>query len=136
MPEPITQQPPSDTPSVDAAAELAVLKAAHSEVLAKRQRDKARIVELEAGSASLQARLIAAEAQVHEAIVGQPLKALAESISPVPTVWLETFGKHFDVESKDGVLVIATKDGTPLTHVSGQAVKCDRSELARYLTES
>jgi hypothetical protein len=133
MPEPIA---PIETPPVDAATQLATLTQAHQEVLAKRTKDKAKIAELETGSASLQARLTAAEAQVHEAIVGQPLKALAESISPVPTVWLNTFGQHFNVESKDGVVVIHTKDGKPLKDANGQTVKFDRGELAKYLTES
>ncbi len=130
MPEPI------EAPATDLTAELATLRQAHSEVLTKRAKDKAKIAELETASSELQAKLTAAENAVHAAVVGVPLQQMAESISTVPTLWLETFHKHFKVEHKDGKLTVLTLDGKPLANSKGETVPFVQSDIAKYLTET
>ena len=131
MSEPIVE------PVVDPTVELATLRQAHSEVLTKRQRDKARIAELETASADLTARLTAAETAVRDAVVGVPLRQMAESISTVPSLFVETFNKHFRVESQtDGKLSVSTLEGKPLIDAKGNTVAFTRDALTSYLTEN
>ena len=129
MPEPIVE------PIIDPTVELTTLRQAHSEVLTKRVRDKAKIAELETASAALQAKLTVAETAVQDAVVGVPLRQMAESISTVPTLFLETFNKHFRVESKDGKLTLMKLDGNPLRDAKGNEVPFTEIALTSYLTE-
>ena len=130
MPEPIIE------PVADPTVELTTLRQAHSEVLTKRVRDKARIAELETASAALQAKLTLAETAVQDAVVGVPLRHMAESISSVPSLFLETFNKHFKVESKDGKLAVMDLEGTPLRDAKGNEVPFAERALASYLTDT
>ncbi|WP_263355274.1 hypothetical protein [Acidicapsa acidisoli] len=133
MPEPI-EQPTNG--QLDAASELLKLQKVHSELLGKRQKDKARIAELETTLTETQGRVTAAESRAHELEVGQPLKQLAKSMSDVPDYFLQTLQAHFQVQGKDGELTLLTKDGKPAVDAEGRAVKCEPLELAKYLTEA
>jgi flagellar basal body rod protein FlgG len=131
MPEPI-EQPNSG----DVATELLKLQKVHTELLGKRQRDKARIAELETTLSETQGRVTAAEARAYELEVGQPLKSLAKAMSDVPDYFLQTLQAHFQIQAKDGALTILTKDGKPVIDAEGKAVGCEPSALGKYLTET
>ncbi|WP_263351782.1 hypothetical protein [Acidicapsa acidisoli] len=133
MPEPI-EQPTSG--QLDAASELLKLQKVHAEVLGKRNKDKARIAELETTLTETQGRVTAAEARAHELEIGQPLKQLAKSMSDVPDYFLQTLQAQFQIQAKDGELSLLTKDGKPVMDAEGKAVGCESSELAKYLTEN
>jgi hypothetical protein len=122
--------------SADDAAELATLRRVNAELLAKSASRKAKVSELEVTVADLTGKLTASETAVHESLVTVPLRQLSEVISPVPSVWLETFSKHFKVTSKDGTLNILTNDGLPLNDSKGMPVKFERAAIALYLTET
>lgn len=120
-------------PSAD-AAELAVLKQAHQEILTKRQKDKARIAELEAGAVTLQSQLTEASESLHEVTVGGPLKAMAESLSTVPDLFLEQFSKHFKLLMVKGTLTLFSSDGKPVTSEDGKAIPFEWKAIAELLT--
>lgn len=94
--------------------EVLRLRKSQRSILAKSHERKARIEELESQNAGLSSKIIAAEAQVQDALVGAPLRALAESISDVPKLWLAEFLKSYKVESTDGKLAVLNLDGTPI----------------------
>jgi len=125
MPDPIA---PIEPVAVDAAAELAVLKAAHQEVLTKRQKDKARIAELESAMTENQTKLTEANESLHRVTIGGPLQAMAESISTTPELWLEQFQKLHRVAMVNGNLTIQSSDGKPMS------VPFERQAIVEYLT--
>ena len=121
-------EPIIDPVAIDAAAELAVLKAAHQEVLTKRQKDKARIAELESAMTENQNKLAEASESLHQVTVGGPLKAMSESISQAPELWLEQFTKTHKVAMANGKLTIQSVDGKPLS------VPFERQAIIDHLT--
>lgn len=133
MSEPIVTQQPAIEPSPD-TAELAILKQAHQEVLTKRQKDKARIAELESTVAELQSKLSEAGDTIQAVTIGTPLKAMAESMSTVPDLFLEQFLKHYKVEMVKGTLTLLSADGQPVTAKDGSAVPFERDALTKLVT--
>ena len=133
MSEPIVTQQPAIEPSPD-TAELAILKQAHQEVLTKRQKDKARIAELESTVTGLQSKLSESAETIHQITIGVPLKAMAESMSTVPDLFLEQFLKSFKVEMVKGTLTLLSADGQPVTAKDGNAVPFERDALTKLLT--
>ncbi len=107
MSEP-TQQP------IEPTDELATLRRVNTELLAKSASRKAKIAELEVAAVALQGKLTESESTIHELSVTRPLKAMAESISTVPDVFLEHFGKSYRVEMVKGELALLTPDGKPV----------------------
>lgn len=84
---------------------------------------KARITELENGTAALQGKLTAAEHSVKLLTIDGPLKKLAESMSTAPAALVAAFNRSYKLQAgQDGELVILTaaddkpvlKDGKPL----------------------
>ena len=116
-------------------AELAILRQVNSELVAKHARDKARLAELEQGTASLQAKLTETSQSLYQATVGVPLRMMAESMSTVPDLFLEQFSKHFKVESIKGVLTLQTADGKPAIDKNGEAIPFEREALTKLLTD-
>lgn len=134
MPEPVQPIEAVESNGEDAAVELAKLRLAHNEVLAKRKRDKERIATLESDKNALQAKVTEAESALHEAQVGAPLKAMSESLSRVPELFLEQFSKHHKVEMVNGKLSLLTLDGKPVLDKDGKNVPFERQALTQYLT--
>lgn len=126
MPEEIIE------PSPD-GAELAVLKQAHQEVLTKRQKDKARIAELQSTVTGLQSKLSEATDTIREVMIGVPVKAMAESMSTAPELFLEQFSKHYNVQIVNGALTLQTIDGKPVLS-AGKPVPFERQALTELLT--
>ncbi len=131
--DPIVTQQLTIEPSPD-TAELTILKQAHREVLTKRQKDKARIAELESVVTGLQSKLSESAETIHQITIGVPLKTMAESMSTVPDLFLEQFSKHYKVEMVKGVLTLLTTDGQPVTAKNGNAVPFERDALTEFLT--
>jgi hypothetical protein len=102
-----TQQP------VEPTEELATLRRVNAELLAKSATRKAKIAELEIAAVTLQGKLTESEITIHDLSVTRPLKAMAESISTIPDVFLEHFSKSYRVEMVKGELALLTPDGTP-----------------------
>ena len=104
MSEP-TQQPiePMPNPNI----ELETLRRVNAELLAKAATRKAKIAEMEAAAVALQGKLTESESTVHELSVTRPLKAIAESISIAPDVFLDHLTKSYRVEVVKGELVVA-----------------------------
>lgn len=116
------------------ALELATLRRTNGELVAKHARDKARLADLEQGSATLQEKLTETNESLYQATVGVPLQMMAESMSSVPDLFLEQFSKHFKVASVKGVLSLQTPDGTPLLNKDGKAIPWNRQALTELLT--
>jgi hypothetical protein len=116
--------------------ELAVLRQTNAELVAKVQSRTARITELEATNATLQTSLTTAQSSLHEIQVGVPLRQMAESVSPVPELWLSEFGKHFKVELKDGKLSLLTVAGEPAIAKDGTPLEFTSAALTSLLTKS
>ncbi|MGA9673065.1 MAG: hypothetical protein WBQ94_27955 [Terracidiphilus sp.] len=133
MSEPIVTQQPSIEPSPD-TAELTILKQAHQEVLTKRQKDKARIAELESVVTGLQSKLSESTETIHQITIGVPLKTMAESMSTVPDLFLEQFSKHYKVEMVKGTLTLLSVDGQPVAAKDGSTIPFERDALTKLLT--
>jgi hypothetical protein len=132
MSEPIvTNQPIEPSPE---AAELAILRQAHTEVLRRRQKDRARIAELESGAIEMQAKLASASESLHQATIGGPLKTMCESMSNVPEMFQEQFSKHYAVALIEGKLALQTLDGKPVHGKDGKPIPFERDALAAMLT--
>lgn len=127
---------PHPQPTIESlSAELATLRQAHTEVLAKRQNDKTRIAELESTVTGLQGKLTENAATIHELTVGGPLKTMAESISPLPELFLEQFAKHFKVEMVNNALTLLSADGKPVSGKDSKPVAFEREALTKFLTD-
>jgi len=134
MPEPIAAETPA---TVDLTVELETLRRVNTELLAKKEKHKQALTAHETTIAELNARLTAANDTIREIRIGEPLKAMASELSNVPSLFLETFNKHFKVEmGEDGKLAVSGLDGKPLLNGKGEAVTFDRKSLGTYLTES
>jgi hypothetical protein len=129
MTEPIVPVVPVDP------TELATLRQVNSELVAKRARDKAKLLELEQGTATLQAKLTETSESLYQSTVGVPLKMMAESMSTIPDLFLEQFSKHFKVASVNNVLTLQTPDGKPALDKNGKAIPFERDVLTKLLTE-
>ena len=116
------------------AAELETLRRVNAELVTKHARDKARIAELEAGTAALQANLTEAGNTIKDATVGVPLKMMAIEMSSVPELFLEQFQRHFKVEMIKGTLTLLSADGTPMLGKDKKAIPFERQALTDLLT--
>jgi hypothetical protein len=125
-----TQQ--SLQPTDDAIAELETLRKAHQEVLTKNASRKTKIAELEAANAALHSQLSEASDTIREVTIGVPLKAMSESLSTAPELWIEQFSKHFRIEMKKGQLTLLSADGKPVLK-EGVAVPFEREALTELL---
>jgi hypothetical protein len=116
------------------ANELARLRNANVDLLQAKHSLKARIEELEASNAALQTRATEAEQARHEALVGIPLKRMAELVSPVPALFLSEFLRHFKVDAdKDGKLTIFDLEGKPALTKQGKPVEFTQAGLWGFL---
>ena len=110
--------------------ELARLRTTNAELLQAKHALKAKIEELEANNTALQTRTTEAEQAKHDALIGVPLKRMAELVSPVPALWQSEFQKHFKLEAdKDGKLAILDLDGKPILTKQGKPVEFSQSGL-------
>lgn len=99
---------------IEPTEELATLRRVNAELLAKAATRKARLAEMEVAAVALQGKLTESESTIHELSVTRPLKAMAESISTVPDVFLEHFSRSYRVEVVKGELALLTSDGKPV----------------------
>jgi hypothetical protein len=99
-----------DTP-VD---EIAVLRSTNGELLAKLKDRKTKLAEAEASVADLTTRVSTAEAALRTATIDRPLRAMAETISPTPSIWMQEFSKHFKVELRGDKLQVLDLEGNPV----------------------
>jgi hypothetical protein len=83
---------------IDLGKEVETLRRVNTELLTKSANRKTKIAELESSVTELQGKLSEANDSFHEVTVGLPLKAMAESISFSPELWLEQFGKSHKLE--------------------------------------
>ena len=98
------------------------LRKSNKSILAKSAERKARIAELETENGKLKTQAETAEAKYTDAIIGVPLRSLAESISDIPKLWLSEFQKHYAVvANEDGKPAVTKLDGTPVL-VDGQPI--------------
>lgn len=112
------------------ANELARLRKTNTELLQVKHTLKAKVDELEAANTALQTRATEAEQAAHDALVGVPLKRMAELVSPVPALWLGEFLKYFKVEAdKDGKLTILDLEGKPALNKQGKPVEFSQAGL-------
>jgi hypothetical protein len=84
--------------------------------------------------AELQGKLTGAQLTIHELTIAAPVKAMAESISTVPELFLEQFSKSYRVESINGELTLQTADGKPVMKAD-KAVPFERQALIELLTD-
>lgn len=126
----------SSTPNEPSAeaSELDTLRKVNSELVAKHAKSKARIAELETGAVTLQSQLTEANESLHQVTVGGPLKAMAESMSNVPDLFLEQFSKHFKVEMVKGTLTLLSADGRPTIGNDKKPIPFERQALTELLT--
>ena len=115
--------------------ELETLRRTNAELVTKNSSRKQRIAELEATNAELQTKLTSATTTVHEMTIGAPLKAMAESISTVPDVWIEQFAKSYRLELVNGDLtILSIEDGKPVQR-EGKAVPFEQEALKSLLLD-
>ncbi len=119
MPDPIEPTPTAD------ATELETLRRVHAEILTKRQRDKARVAELEAKATEL-------ESTVQELILNRPLKQMAASLSTSPDTLIESLLKDYKVKVQGDGLVLETLDDKPVMQ-DGKPVPFEREALIKLL---
>lgn len=115
--------------------ELETLRRTNSELVTKNAARKKRVTELEAQVAELQSKLTGASNQLQELTIGAPLKAMAEEISIVPSLWIEQFSKQFKLELVNGTLTLQTGEGKPVVDKAGKNVPFEREPLLKLITE-
>lgn len=120
---------------VEDSPELVTLRRVNGELLTKSATRKARITELEATVTELQGKLSESADTIHDITVGGPLKAMAESISIAPELWLDQLMKSYKVESRKGVLTLLATDGTPVMK-GDKPVPFERNALVDLLTDA
>jgi hypothetical protein len=121
--------------AIGEASELETLRKVNAELVAKHARDKAKIAELETGTATLQAKLSEAVDSLKQATVSGPLNAMAESMSTAPELFLEQFSKHYRVEMVKGALtLLLSSDGKAVLDKNGKPVPFERRALTDLLT--
>lgn len=126
------QQPAID-PSV--AEELETLRRTVAELREKNTNRKARIAELEASLTETQGQLAEANATIQQVTIEGPFKAMAESISIAPELWMEQFSKQYKIELREGTLtLLSASDGKPVQK-DGKPVPFERGALAKFLTD-
>jgi hypothetical protein len=118
----------------ESTTELETLRRTNAELVQKNATRKARIVELEASISELQGKFDTAQATIHEMTVAAPVRAMAESISTVPELFMEQFSKSYRVELIDGQLALQTTDGKPVVK-DDKAVPFEQSALIELLTD-
>ena len=126
MPEPVQAivEPTGTGEQSPDSAEILTLRQAHQDLLTKRQRDKARIAELEVSSVALQDKVTKAEAAIQDALIGAPLRRMAATVSDVPDLFLSEFAKHYAIApDKDGNISVTTLDGKPALDRDGKPVE-------------
>jgi Mg-chelatase subunit ChlD len=133
MPDPIV--PTVVATPADDSAELVTLRRVNTELLTKSATRKTRITELEATVTELQGKLSESADTIHDVTVGGPLKAMAESISIAPELWLDQLTKSYKVESRKGVLTLLATDGTPVMK-GDKPVAFERNALVDLLTDA
>jgi hypothetical protein len=99
---------------IEPTEELTTLRRVNAELLAKSAARKAKIAELEVAAVTLQGKLTESESTIHDLSVTRPLKAIAESISIAPDVFLEHLNKSYRVEMVNGELSLLSPDGKPV----------------------
>jgi hypothetical protein len=125
---------PTNTPNA-VEDELARLRTTNADLLKTKHTLKAKIEELEASATGLQERVTVAEKARHDAIVGMPLRKLAEQVSELPSLWLNEFEKRYTVGADDkGALKLLTKDGKPVKDSNDAPVEVTPNGLWRLLT--
>jgi hypothetical protein len=128
MPEPIEQTPE------EVRQELATLRQTVSEITAKQHKSKTRIGELEIQAVALQDKATKAEAAIHDALVGAPLRRMASTVSEVPELFLNEFAKHYSIASdQDGNITVNTLDGKPAHDRNGKPVEFTPQSLYSLL---
>jgi hypothetical protein len=115
------------------AEEIAALRSTNADLLKKARDRKDKVTEHEATIATLTTQLQTAKSALYDAQVGGPLGALADSVSPVPAVFLAELAKHARVELKDGRLVLLTPDGKPVMD-GEKEVPFDSAAISKFLT--
>jgi hypothetical protein len=119
--------------SIDLTVEVETLRRVNGELLTKSATRKGRVTELEAAVAELQSKLSEANDSLHQVTVGGPLKAMAESISISPELFLEKFNQSYRVAMIDGQLTLQTPDGKPVLK-NEKAVPFEQKALIDLLT--
>jgi hypothetical protein len=117
----------------DLAVEVETLRRVNGELLTKSATRKGRVTELEATVAELQSKLTEANDSLHQVTVGGPLKAMAESISISPELFLEKFNQSYRVAMIGGQLTLQTPDGKPVLK-GDKAVPFEQKALIELLT--
>ena len=134
MPDEIEVQDDVIDSALPAEEQVIRLRKTNKSLLAKSAERKGRIAELETENAVLKTTAETAQAKYQEAIIGVPLRALAENISPVPKMWLSEFLKYYKVEAgEDDKPAILNLDGTPVL-VNGEPIAFTPNALWRLLT--
>lgn len=115
-------------------SELEALRRTVAELLAKRDKYKARIKELETSTTELQTKLSASEKSVHDLTIGVPLRTMAELQSNVPALWEEQLLKRFAVKLVDDKPALHSLDGKQIMK-DGKPLPWEAEPIGRFLTD-
>ncbi len=122
MPNEIEVEDEVIEPGLPVEEQVIRLRKANKSILSKSAERKGRIAELETENAALKTKYEASEAKYTEAVVGVPLRALAESISDAPKLWITQFLAKYKVEAnEDGKPAVMNLDGSPVM-VNGEPI--------------
>jgi hypothetical protein len=83
----------------------------------------------------LQSKLAETSESLHQVTVGVPLKAMCESMSTVPELFLEQLSKHFKVESVKGALTLLSADGKPVLGKDKKPIPFEQKALTEFLID-
>src|SRR5258708_32961199 len=99
---------------IDLEKEVETLRRVNAELVTKAANRKTKITELESTVTELQGKLSEAHDSFHEVTVGLPLKAMAESISFSPELWLDQIANPLILQMAKGQLPLPSAEGEPL----------------------
>jgi hypothetical protein len=132
MTEP-TQQEPTEIEAL--RTEIATLRQVNSELVAKAAKRKDRVAELEATLTERDNQVTAVNGQLKAIEIDAPLKRMADTLSNDSALFLEIFGKDYQVQLVDGALALRDKQGNPVKDKDGKAVVFERESLLRHLSD-
>jgi hypothetical protein len=119
---------------MSAPNEVELLRIQIAEVTEKSRTRKGRIAELETQLAEATGQLTASETALRDATVGAPLRQLAAVVSPVPTLWVEHFQKHYKLELNDGALAVLDIKGEPVMD-GDKPIAFEPDSISKLLTD-
>lgn len=121
-------------PELTPEAELEALRRTVTELLAKKQKYKQKVADLEAANAALSSKMTEANASIQRLTIDNPLRSMAEALAgDCSELFTEQLTRYYNVALADGSLALLDKEDKPLNGSDGKPVCWERESLTNFL---